>query len=48
MIVAIGLVPDADGKALASPIQTPGVSWSCPQGLATDVRGSGPILHLPI
>jgi hypothetical protein len=30
MIVIIGFVPDALGKALASPIQTPGVSCSSP------------------
>jgi hypothetical protein len=27
MIVSIGLVPEALGNALASPIHTPGVSW---------------------
>ena len=48
MIVAIGLVPDAVGNADASPIQTPGVSWSSPQGLATEVAGSRPMRHVPI
>ena len=48
MIVIIGLVPEAVGKALASPIQTPGVSWSSPHGLATEVAGSAPIRQLPI
>ena len=48
MIVAIGFVPEALGNALASPIQTPGVSWSSPQGLATEVAGSRPIRQLPI
>ena len=41
MIVIIGLVPEAVGKALASPIQTPGVSCSSPHGLATDVSRVG-------
>ena len=48
MIVSIGLVPEALGKALASPTQTPGVSWSSPRGLATEVCGSAPIRQLPI
>ena len=46
--VNIGFVPDAVGNALASPIQTPGVSCSSPQGPATDVCGSEPIRQLPI
>ena len=41
MIVIIGLVPDEVGKALASPIQTPGASCSSPQGPATLVCGIG-------
>ena len=32
MIVIIGLVPEEVGNALASPIQTPGVSCSSPHG----------------
>ena len=48
MIVIIGLVPDAVGKALASPTQTPGVSWSSPYGFATELDGSLPIRQLPI
>jgi hypothetical protein len=48
MIVAIGLTPEAVGKALASPIQMPLVSWSSPSGLATLVAGSCPIRQLPI
>src|SRR4051794_17573102 len=48
MIVTIGLTPEAVGKALASPIHTPGVSWSSPIGFATLVSGSRPIRQLPI
>ena len=33
MIVIIGLAPEAVGKALASPIHTPVVSWSSPHGV---------------
>lgn len=40
IVVSIGFVPLAVGKAEASPIQTPGVSWSSPKGPATDVFGS--------
>ena len=36
----------AVGNALASPIQTPGVSWSSPEGFATEVPGSEPIRQL--
>ncbi len=36
MIVIIGLVPEGVGNALASPIQTPGVSCSSPRGSATE------------
>ena len=39
MTVTIGLVPDAVGNALASPIQTPFVSCSSPHGFATLVCG---------
>jgi hypothetical protein len=38
MMVSIGFVPEPVGKALASPIQAPAVSWSSPSGLATEVR----------
>ena len=48
MTVNIGFVPLAVGKALASPIHTPGVWCSSPHGLATDVAGSAPIRQLPI
>ena len=48
MIEIIGLVPVEVGKALPSPIQTPGVSCSSPQGSATLVAGSVPIRQLPI
>ena len=48
MIVIIGLVPEEVGKALASPIQTPGVSCSSPQGPATLVPASVPMRHVPI
>src|SRR6476469_5605575 len=48
MIVSIGLTPEAVGKALASPIHTPLVSWSWPQGSATLVAGAPPSLQLPI
>jgi len=40
MIVPIGLTPEAVREtALASPIQTPGTSWSSPSGFATLVPG---------
>ena len=48
MIVIIGFVPEAVGNALPSPIQTPFVSWSWPQGSATLECGSLPIRHVPI
>ena len=48
MIVSIGFVPDAVGKALASPIQTPGASWSSPHGSATELDGSRPMRQVPI
>ena len=48
MIVIIGFVPEEVGKALASPIQTPVVSCSSPQGPATLVCGSFPIRQVPI
>ncbi len=48
MIVIIGLVPEEVGNALASPIQTPGVSCSSPSGLATLVCASAPIRQVPI
>ena len=48
MIVIIGLVPEEVGKALASPIHTPGVSCSSPHGSATLVGGSVPMRHVPI
>jgi hypothetical protein len=48
MIEIIGFVPLDVGNALPSPIQTPGVSCSSPQGLATDVCGSAPIRQVPI
>ena len=48
MIVIIGLVPEEVGKALASPIETPGVSCSSPHGPATLVRRSLPIRQVPI
>ncbi len=48
MIETIGLVPEEVGKALPSPIQTPLVSCSSPQGPATEVSGSSPIRQVPI
>jgi DNA-binding PucR family transcriptional regulator len=37
IVEIIGFTPVAVGNALASPIQTPGVSWSSPEGFATEV-----------
>ena len=48
MIVIIGLVPEAVGNALASPIHTPGVSCSSPYGFGHAVCGSVPIRQVPI
>jgi len=48
MAEIIGLTPEQVGMPLASATHTPGVSWSSPSGLATEVCGSLPSLALHI
>ena len=48
MTVIIGLVPEAVGNALVSPIHTPPTSCSSPQGPATLEPGSVPMRQVPI
>ena len=48
MIEIIGFVPEDVGNALPSPIHTPLVSCSWPQGSATLDLASLPIRHVPI
>ena len=48
MIVSIGFVPLAVGKAEPSPIHTPGVSWSSPNGPGDRRLGSVPMRALPM